>query len=104
MSDVRGQSIGYITYDDVLYTITVGSDGVGAPDDAVLLAVGQEWGRRAQDGEPWQSFTINGPEGSFAVTIEPTRAKVEPISSAVAAAAAFIEKVGDSTETPVAPV
>ena len=100
--DDQGRSHGYITSAGVPYTVTVEADSVFSPDDAVLRAVGQEWERRASEGEPWREFTLNGPDGSFKVSI--TSAGPVTAAAAAVAGAVFVEKAGGSTETPVAPI
>ena len=102
MSDEQGRSHGYITSGGVPFTVTVDTVGSAyAPDDAVLRAVGEEWARLAREGEPWRSFTLNGPEGSFAVTI--TSGGAVSNAAAADAGAAFVEKAGGSTDTRDAP-
>ena len=101
MSDEPGQSKGWVTVGGQSYFVTVTADGPTAPNDLVLLDVGEEWGRRANAGEPWRAFPVNGPEGSFAVVVS-AGAYVTGVTAGTAAAA-FVEKVRGG-ETPVAPV
>ena len=98
----RGGTHGYVVSEGVTFVVDVKADGVFAPDDAVLLAAGEEWQRRAQDGEPWSQFTLLGPAGAFTVKITAPGSTSD--DAAAGAAAAFIAKVGGSTDTPVAPV
>ena len=109
MSDEdKGGTHGYVEYEGVTFVVDVQADSVFAPDDAVLMAAGLEWERRARsgcgetNGEPWREFRLDGSPGAFTVKIT-APVYILP-EDAAGAAAAFVEKVGGSSDTPVAPI
>lgn len=101
MTNEQGIAEAYVAYEGVGYAVSITGSGPIAPNDEDLRGVAQQWLGRVEDGEPWQSFTVNGDEQSFTVAISPSTTATD--ENAAGAAKAFLARVDARTKDPVTP-